>query len=72
VKNPGGGNVSEIFLLPEYADKINASWRKATESILETARLCADANKDLKSKDREISLSINAKIIGFNRLLSQR
>src|SRR6185312_7821302 len=49
---PGGGNVSEIFLLPEYADKINASWRKTTESILETARLCADANKDLKSKDR--------------------
>ena len=44
--------MSEIFLLPEYADKINASWRKTTESILETARLCADANKDLKSKDR--------------------
>jgi len=44
--------VSEIFLLPEYADKINVSWRKTTESVLETARLCADANKDLKSKDR--------------------
>ena len=44
--------MSEIFLLPEYADKINASWRKTTESVLETARLCADANKDLKSKDR--------------------
>ena len=64
--------MSEIFLLPEYADKIDATWRKATESVLETARLCADANKDLKSKDRAISLSIKTKIIGSSRLLSQR
>jgi hypothetical protein len=51
-KTSGGGNMPEISLLPEYVTSINASWRKTTESVLETARLCAEAQSGLRSKDR--------------------
>lgn len=38
-----------------YVKAINASWHKSTESILETAKVCADAEKKL-SKDEKIKL----------------
>jgi len=38
-----------------YVKAINASWHKSTDSILETAKVCADAEKKL-SKDEKIKL----------------
>jgi hypothetical protein len=35
-----------------YANAINDSWRKSTESVIETARLCAEADKKLKGADK--------------------
>jgi hypothetical protein len=52
VKTPGGGNMPETLLLPEYVARINASWRKTADGVLETARLCAQAQDGLRSKDR--------------------
>lgn len=35
-----------------YANSINDSWRKSTDSVIETARLCAEADKKLKGADK--------------------
>ena len=37
----------------EYARAINASWQKTTDGILETARLCAEADKKLEAKKKK-------------------
>jgi len=36
----------------DYAKAINTSWQKTTDSVLETARLCAEAEKKLRSAER--------------------
>lgn len=36
----------------EYAKKINTAWKKTVDDLLETARLCAEAQKKLKLKER--------------------
>ena len=33
--------------IQDYAKAINSSWRKTTDSVLETAKLCAEADKKL-------------------------
>jgi hypothetical protein len=33
--------------IQDYAKAINSSWRKTTDSVLETAKLCAEADKNL-------------------------
>lgn len=35
-----------------YANSINDSWRKSTDSVIDTARLCAEADKKLKTADQ--------------------
>jgi hypothetical protein len=39
--------MSKLVSLSDLADEINAAWQKTREGILETARLCADANRQL-------------------------
>lgn len=36
----------------EYAKSINGSWRKSTDSVIETAKLCAEADKKLKASEK--------------------
>ena len=65
----------------EYARSINASWRKSTDSVIETARLCADADKKLKPSEKsklfdvlafnKATFSKLAKIGAHSQLLSQ-
>jgi hypothetical protein len=40
--------MSTLVPLSELAEQINAAWQKTTEGILEAARLCAQANSQLK------------------------
>ena len=35
--------------IQDYAKAINSSWHKTTDSVLETARLCAEAEKKLRT-----------------------
>jgi hypothetical protein len=37
--------MSKLVSLSDLADEINAAWQKTREGILETARLCAEANR---------------------------
>ena len=39
--------------IQEYAKAINSSWHKTTESVLETARLCAEANKKFGAEHKQ-------------------
>ena len=39
--------------IQEYAKAINSSWHKTTDSVLETARLCAEANKKFGAEPRK-------------------
>lgn len=65
----------------EYAKSINASWRKSTDSVIETAKLCAEADKKLKPSEKtklfdvlafnKATFSKLAKIGGHSHLLSQ-
>jgi hypothetical protein len=38
--------------VPAYVKAINASWHKSTDSILETARICAEAEKKLSADEK--------------------
>jgi hypothetical protein len=38
--------------IQDYAKAINASWHKTTDSVLETARLCAEADKKLPTDQK--------------------
>ena len=38
--------------IQDYAKAINSSWRKTTDSVLETARLCAEADKKLPTDQK--------------------
>ena len=38
--------------IQDYAKAINSSWRKTTDSVLETARLCAEAEKKLRPEEK--------------------
>ena len=42
-----------VLTVEDYVKKITVSWRKSVSEILETARLCADANKHLQPKERK-------------------
>lgn len=44
--------MAAVMKLDGYAAKINASWRKTTDAVLETAQLCAEANKMLRMGDK--------------------
>ena len=37
----------------KFADAINKSWRKTTDNVLETAKLCADADARLETKEKK-------------------
>ncbi len=39
--------------IADYAKQINACWRKTTDSVLETAALCAEAAKSLGDDDKK-------------------
>ena len=39
--------------IQEYAKAINLSWHKTTDSVLETARLCAEVEKKFHSDDKD-------------------
>jgi hypothetical protein len=43
--------------LRQLADRITAHWHKAYASIMEAARLCADANKNLDAGDKTLLIS---------------
>jgi hypothetical protein len=56
--------------IQDYAKAINASWHKTTDSVLETARLCAEADKKLPTdqknklfKDLEFSKAAFSKFV---------
>ena len=38
--------------IQDYAKAINSSWHKTTDSVLETARLCAEAEKKLRPEEK--------------------
>src|SRR6478672_13822855 len=38
--------------IQDYAEAIKSCWRKTTESVLETASLCAEASEKLKNQDK--------------------
>jgi hypothetical protein len=42
-----------VMKLEDYAAKINASWRKTTDSVLETAQLCAEVDGRLEGESRK-------------------
>jgi tellurite resistance protein len=44
--------VSTDVTMQNYAKEINKSWRKTTDSVLETARLCAEADKALRADEK--------------------
>jgi hypothetical protein len=78
---PGGGNVSNNdALLKKCAEEINKSWRKTTDSVLETAKLCAETSKKLNDGEMhklkgqlEFQASTFSKLvkIGSNALLQK-
>jgi len=45
--------MSSDVTLNTLAERINSSWQKSTQAILETGRLCADAKEDLTDKELE-------------------
>jgi hypothetical protein len=49
---PGGGNMTTTRSIADYAKQINTCWRKTTDSVLETAALCAEAAKSLSDDDK--------------------
>ena len=38
--------------IQDYAKAINSSWHKTTDSVMETARLCAEAEKKLTTDQK--------------------
>jgi hypothetical protein len=45
--------MSSDMTLSTLAERINASWHKSTEGVLETGRLCAEAKEKLSDKELE-------------------
>ena len=45
--------MTTIRSIADYAKQINTCWRKTTDSVLETAALCAEAAKSLGEDDKK-------------------
>jgi hypothetical protein len=55
--------------IQEYAKAINSSWHKTTDSVLETARLCAEANKKFGAEPRkELIKELDFSSAAFSKL----
>ncbi len=58
-----------VRALSDYAQAINSSWTKTLEGILETARLCAEANAELEPKAKATLLGqLSFKHATFSKL----
>lgn len=44
--------MGSIDAVQKFATEINRNWHKTTEHVLETARLCAEADKNLRSSEK--------------------
>lgn len=49
--------MAAVMKLDDYASKINASWRKTTDAVLETAQLCAEVDGRLQGESRKSFLA---------------
>ena len=58
--------------IQEYAKAINSSWHKTTESVLETARLCAEANKKFAAAEpkKELIKKLDFSSATFSKLVT--
>ena len=50
---PEGEAMPNDVTIQKYTDSINKSWRKTTQSVLETAKLCAEAQNNLNDDERK-------------------
>jgi hypothetical protein len=64
-----GVQVMEIQNIQDYAKAINLSWRKTTESVLETARLCAEADKKLPHYKEKFFKDLDFSKATFSKLV---
>jgi hypothetical protein len=53
----------------DYAKAINSSWRKTTDSVLETARLCAEADKNLPRDKSKFFKELEFSKAAFSKLV---
>ena len=44
---------ARVLNLEEYAKKIKACWRRSVEAILQTAKLCAEADEKLNANEKK-------------------
>jgi len=58
-----GGLIMQIQEIQIRAKAINASWHKTTDSVLETARLCAEAEQKFRPSEKNELL----KVLDFNK-----
>ena len=62
--------MASLASIPDYAKLINASWHKTTESVLETARLCAEANNKLGTEGtKKLIQNLDFSLATFSKLL---
>ena len=59
----------EIQKIQDYAKAINLSWRKTTDSVLETARLCAEADKNLPHDKSKFFKELEFSKAAFSKLV---
>ena len=59
--------------IQDRAKAINASWHKTTDSVLETARLCADAEQKLRPADKnKLFKELDFNKATFSKLAGQK
>ena len=58
--------------IQDYAKAINSSWHKTTDSVLETARLCAEANKKFAAAEpkKELIKKLDFSSATFSKLVT--
>jgi hypothetical protein len=59
----------DIQNIQDYAKAINLSWRKTTDSVLEPARLCAEADKNLPHDKNNFFKDLDFNKATFSKLV---
>ena len=63
--------MTNTLTISDYADAINTSWHKTTENVLETARLCAEAQSSLDKTDKKkLIQALDFSTSTFSRLVT--
>lgn len=66
-------SIEAVPSIADYAAQINVSWRRTTDSVLETAKLCADAKRNYERDKKSFSKlkkALDFSISTFSKLVT--